>query len=164
MINGEIMKVHFKEGQEVQAGDLLFTIDPRPFEAALLQAQATLAQHQAAVTQAEANLARDRRSSRTPGWRSSATASWWRAACRARAVRPDPHATSSTLAATVDADRAAVETAKALVRADEAAVENARVQLSYTEIRAPIDGRTGNLLVRTRATWSRPTTSATRWS
>ncbi len=52
-----------------------------------------------------------------------------------------------TLAATIDADRAAVETAKALVRAGEAAVENVRVQLSYTEIRAPIGGRTGNLLL-----------------
>ena len=55
--------------------------------------------------------------------------------------------TALSLGATVEADRAAVETAKALVRADEAAVENARVQLSYTEIRAPIGGRTGNLLL-----------------
>jgi multidrug efflux system membrane fusion protein len=58
MINGEVMKVHFGEGQEVPAGSLLFTIDPRQIQAALLQAQATLAQHQA------------------PRSRSSATRSW----------------------------------------------------------------------------------------
>ena len=59
MLNGEVMKVHFGEGQEVPAGSLLFTIDPRQIQAALLQAQATLAQHEAMVKQAEANLAKD---------------------------------------------------------------------------------------------------------
>jgi len=52
MINGEVMKTHFGEGQEVAAGAPLFTIDPRQLQAVLLQAQATLAQHQAMVKQA----------------------------------------------------------------------------------------------------------------
>ena len=59
MISGEVLKAHFSEGQEVPAGAPLFTIDPRQLQAALLQAQATLAQHQAAVMQAEAILAKD---------------------------------------------------------------------------------------------------------
>ena len=59
MLNGEVTEVAFSEGQEVAAGALLFRIDRRPLEAALLQTQATLAQHQAMVKQAEANLARD---------------------------------------------------------------------------------------------------------
>ena len=59
LLSGQIFQVHFKEGQDVNAGALLFTIDPRPFESALQQAQATMAQHQAAIAQAEANLARD---------------------------------------------------------------------------------------------------------
>jgi membrane fusion protein, multidrug efflux system len=51
------------------------------------------------------------------------------------------------LVATVDADRAVIETARALVRADDAAVENAKLQLAYTQIRSPIDGRTGSVLI-----------------
>ena len=52
LLSGQIFQVHFKEGQDVSAGALLFSIDPRPFEAALQQAEATMAQHQAAIAQA----------------------------------------------------------------------------------------------------------------
>src|SRR5256712_7654729 len=58
-VNGQIVQVHFKEGQDVRQNDLLFTIDPRPFEAALRQAEAALRQRQAEVQQAIANVERD---------------------------------------------------------------------------------------------------------
>jgi len=147
MLNGEVTKVHFLEGQEVAAGSLLFSIDPRQLQAQLLQAQATMAQHQAMVTQAEANLAKDTAQLENAKVEEQRYKKLVEGGFVAREQYDQIRTTALALGATVEADRAAVETAKALVRADEAAVENARVQLSYTEIRAPIGGRTGNLLL-----------------
>jgi membrane fusion protein, multidrug efflux system len=147
MLNGEVLKVHFKEGQEVPAGAMLFTIDPRQLQAALLQAQATLAQHLAAVTSAEANLARDMAQLENARVDEQRYRKLVEGGFVAREQYDQVRTKELTLAATIDADRAAIDTAKALVRADEAAVENVRVQLGYTEIRAPIGGRTGNLLL-----------------
>jgi multidrug efflux system membrane fusion protein len=147
MINGEVVKVHFAEGHEVAAGALLFTIDPRQLNSALLQAQATLAQHQAAVTSAEANLARDMAQLENARVDEQRYRKLMEGGFVARELYDQFRTKELTLAATIDADRAAVDTAKALVRADEAAVDNVRVQLSYTEIRAPIGGRTGNVLL-----------------
>jgi multidrug efflux system membrane fusion protein len=147
MLNGEVLKVHFAEGQEVPAGALLFTIDPRQLQAQLLQAQATLAQHQAQVLQAEANLAKDMAQLENARVDEQRYRKLVEGGFVAREQYDQIRTRELTLAATIEADRAAVETAKALVRADEAAVENVRVQLGYTEIRAPISGRTGNLLL-----------------
>jgi membrane fusion protein, multidrug efflux system len=147
MVNGEVMKVHFAEGHEVPAGALLFTIDPRQLQSALLQAQATLAQHQAAVLSAEANLARDMAQLENARVDEQRYRKLVEGGFVAREQYDQIRTKELTLAATIDADRAAVETARSLVRAGEAAVENVRVQLSYTEIRAPIGGRTGNLLL-----------------
>ncbi|HYA52031.1 MAG TPA: efflux RND transporter periplasmic adaptor subunit [Streptosporangiaceae bacterium] len=147
MINGEVTKVHFTEGQEVAAGAMLFTIDPRQLQAQLLQAQATLAQHQAMVKQAEANLAKDTAELENAKVEEERYKKLVDGGFVAREQYDQIRTKELTLTATLDADRAAVETAKALVRADEAAVENVRVQLTYTEIRAPFGGRTGNLLL-----------------
>jgi membrane fusion protein, multidrug efflux system len=175
-LDAEVAQIHFSEGQAVKKGDLLFTLDRRPWEAALSQAEANLgrdraqlqqaeaavAQTMAAEMQAEANLARD-------------TAQFQNAAAQLRRYQGlmdegaiskelfDQVRTNATaLEATTQADRAAltnarasiqaaqatVENIKAVIRADQAMVENVRVQLSYTTIRAPMDGRAGNLLVR----------------
>jgi membrane fusion protein, multidrug efflux system len=147
MINGEVLKVHFTEGQDVPAGSPLFTIDPRQLQAALLQAQATLAQHQAAVKQAEAILAKDTAELENARVDERRYRKLLEGEFVAREQYDQIVTKVRSLSATLDADRAAVETAKALVQADAAAVENVRVQLSYTEIRAPIGGRTGNILL-----------------
>ena len=147
MINGEVLKVHFAEGQDVETGAPLFTIDPRQLQTAMLQAQATLAQHQAAVLQAEAILAKDSAELENAKVDERRYKKLLEGDFVAREQYDQILTKVRSLTATIDADKAAIETAKALVRADHAAVENVKVQLSYTEIRAPIGGRTGNLLI-----------------
>jgi membrane fusion protein, multidrug efflux system len=147
LLSGQIFKVHFPEGQEVKTGELLFSIDPRPFESALQQAQATMAQHQAAVAQAEANLARDQAQADNARVEEERYKKLVQGGLIAREQYDQILTAHKSALATVDADRAMVTNQKALVQADAAAVDNAKVQLSYTAIRAPIEGRTGNLLI-----------------
>jgi len=147
LVAGQIFKVHFTEGQEVHEGDLLFTLDPRPFQAALDQAQAQLAQHQAQVKQAEANLAKDTAQLEYAQVEERRYKTLVEGGYVAKEQYDQILTNEQALTATINADRAAIVNAQAMVKADEANIENAKVQLSYTTIRSPIDGRTGNLLI-----------------
>jgi multidrug efflux system membrane fusion protein len=147
-VAGEIKEVHFTEGRDVKRGDLLFTIDPRPFETALRQAEAALGQRQAEVSQARANIARDLAQLE---WMQSQEGRYRELLSKeliAREQYEQIRANAAAMEASVRAVRAAEENARAAVTAAQASVENARLQLSYTRIHAPIDGRTGNLLVQ----------------
>ncbi len=147
LVGGELFKIHFTEGQDVKAGEILFTIDPRPFQTALLQTQAQLAQHQAQVAQAQANLARDTAQYENARVEEARYKKLADGGFVAREQYDQMLTNEQSLAATIEADKAAVNTARSVVQADEALIENAKLQLSYTEIRAPIDGRTGNVLI-----------------
>src|SRR5208282_383975 len=118
-VNAVLEQVHIKEGQFVKKGDLLFTLDARPFEAALAQAQGTLARDKA---QAELN-----------GTQAARYGELYKAGVA-------PKEQFDEMQANADAQRAAV-------RADQAAVDAAQLQLDYCKIYAPIDGRTGALQV-----------------
>src|SRR6267378_4817509 len=119
-VTGILTRVAFREGDDVAAGQLLFQIDPRPFQAMLEQAQGMLARDQAQARSALGDAER-----------------------YAALVQQD-YVTKSDY----EAKRAAAEALQAAVRADSAAVANAQLNLEWARIRAPIAGRTGRLLVR----------------
>jgi membrane fusion protein, multidrug efflux system len=146
-VSGRITRIHFTDGANVRKGELLFTIDPRPFEANLRQAQANLSRDGALKKQAEANLARE-----------IAAAKWglaqverYRTLVEQGIVPREQYeqfrANYDALKANVEAARAAVRSADETIKVDTAAVESVKVQLSYCYIRSPIDGRAGQRLV-----------------
>ena len=115
MIDGPLISVNFKEGQEVHKGDVLAQIDPRPYQAALDQVTAKKAQDEALLANAKVDLARYQKLV----------------------------ANNYTSAQQADTAKAQVAQDQAQVQQDQAAIETARTNLSYTTITAPIDGRTG---------------------
>ncbi len=147
-VSGQIVRVHFKEGDEVRRGEVLFTIDPRPFEATLRQAEAMVAKDAAALKQAQAALERDQAQLEMSRIQERRYAELLRRELIAREQYDQLKTNWAAMEATVEADRAAVENARAAIRADQATVDNARLSLAYTTIRAPIDGRAGNVLVQ----------------
>ena len=147
-VGGEVIRVHFKEGQDVKKGEPLFTIDPRPFEAALKEAEARLEKDLAQVQQAKANLARDVVRAKNAEEDARRYEFLIQKGVVARQQYEKLRADADALEATVLADRAAIENAEAAVRADRAAIENAKIQLGYCFIRSPMDGRTGSLLIQ----------------
>ena len=116
-IDGQIVAVHFKEGDEVHKGDVLFEIDKRPFEAQLAQAQATLAKDKALLDHANEQERR------------------YKDLLDKKFVSPDAYAQIRTNA----------ETAAAQIRADEANIDSVKLQLAYCTIRAPITGYAGKI-------------------
>jgi multidrug efflux system membrane fusion protein len=118
-ITGELIRIQFKEGQDVKKGDILFTIDPLPLEATLNQAEANLAKDMAQLQNAHEQARR------------------YAELVKKQFVAQEQYDQIQTTANAFEA----------AVRANKAAVESAKVQLSYCTIRSPVDGRAGSFLV-----------------
>lgn len=114
-VAGQITQIAFKEGQDVKKGDLLVQIDPRPYQAALTQAEGTQARDDAALANAKLDLARYE-----------------------ELIKED-----SVSRQQLDTQRATLRQAEATLKTDQGAIDTARVNLSYTRITSPIDGRVG---------------------
>src|SRR5438874_9614555 len=146
-VSGRITKINFTDGANVKKGDLLFTIDTRPFEANLRQAEANVSKDLALKKQAEANLAKDVAQAKWGEVQVKRYGELIKSGVVPREQYEQLRATADSLNATVDADRAAVHSAEEAIKVDSAAVDNAKLELSYCYIRAPIDGRAGQRLV-----------------
>jgi multidrug efflux system membrane fusion protein len=119
-ITGQLMKTHFKEGDKVKTGDLMFTIDPRPSQAALSQAQADLAQAEAKLEQAQRDWERAQKLGPSERWRNRPT----------MATGPPGRL------------------AQAALLANRAAVSNAALNLEFTSIRSPSMDGPGTVMIK----------------
>ena len=114
-VGGEIVRINFTEGQNVQKGDVLVEIDPRPYQAALLQAEGVLQQNQARLKNAQVDLAR----------------------------YEQLHAEDSVARQTLETQRALVEEYRGTLHNSQGAVDEAKLNLEFTKIHAPVSGRLG---------------------
>jgi membrane fusion protein, multidrug efflux system len=147
-IGGELTKVLFREGEDVRKGQQLFEIDPRPYQQAIDQAQAAVEKDNALISQAEANLARDRVQTAN----AKEQAQRYDALAKDGLISKDQNSTYQTTFNSQNealrADEAAINSAKASLTVDKAALETAKLNLLYCSISSPIDGRAGSLLVQ----------------
>ena len=147
-ISGQLTEVFFREGEFVKKNDKLFTIDPRPLEAQLAQLEANLAKDIALASQAEANLARDAAQELYARTQAGRYQKLYDEKVASKEQVEQMLANADALTQAVQADKASIQSAKAQATADRAGITNAKVQLSYTSIPSPIDGRTGNLSIK----------------
>jgi multidrug efflux system membrane fusion protein len=147
-VTGQLQEALFSEGDFVKKGQQLFAIDRRPFEAALAQAEANNMRDKALLGQAEAQLTRDASTAEYQQLTAERQAALVSRGIISKDQAEQARAQADATAAVVKADKAAIESARAQQTAGASAIETARVQLAYTVIRSPIDGRTGNLAVK----------------
>src|SRR5213593_715464 len=146
-VGGPLLSVKFMEGATVNQGDLLFEIDPRPFREALRQAEAGVAKDGAQLRVAEANLARSRAQLKNALAEAARFDQLSKEGISTRQQEDQVRTAAEVAEHAARGDEAAIESIRAALESDRAAVEQARLNLAYCEIRAPISGRAGNLLV-----------------
>jgi multidrug efflux system membrane fusion protein len=147
-ISGQLTQIYFREGDYVEKGQKLFSIDPSQLEAQVAQAEANLARDEALLSQSEANLAKDTAGEKYARDQAVRYGKLFAEGIVSKEQGDQLASTADSLAQGVKADKAAGDSMRAQMRADQAAIRNLKVQLAYTTISSPIDGRTGNLTVK----------------
>jgi multidrug efflux system membrane fusion protein len=147
-VAGILTHVDFTEGQEVHKGQLLFQIDPRPYQDTYNQAAAAVARDQAQLQQAQANQARDEAQSQN----AEVLANRYAELLKDGVVSKEQHESYATTAnmqrEALRSDQAAIAQARAAIQADTANLNAAELNLEFCKITSPLDGRTGNLAVK----------------
>ncbi len=146
-IAGQLLNAGFTEGQNVNKGDLLFEIDPRPYDEALRQAEANVARDQAQIAQLNATLARDAAQSRYNEGDALRYAELAKAGVVSKSQSDQAKTSAEVARESAHATQASIESAKAALESDRSSVATAKLNLAYCTIRSPLSGRTGNLLV-----------------
>src|SRR5438552_9150669 len=147
-ISGELLEVHFKEGDFVRKGQLLFTIDSRIPQGQVGTMQANIEKDEAQLKQAEANLARDTAQLVYARAEAERYATLLKRGLVAADSSEQARSQANALEESVRADRAAIENVRAILEVDQHALGGAKLQLSYCTIYSPIDGRTGAVMVK----------------
>jgi len=143
---GMLTEVHFKEGDYVKKGDLLFVIDRKPLEGQMNSAKANLARSSAQLKQAQATLGQH---TANANYARDQAERYQKGVAEGVFAKEQGEQLKSAAAAQMqilEADRAATSSAEAQVAADQSAINNLNIQLGYTTVEAQIEGRTGNIL------------------
>jgi multidrug efflux system membrane fusion protein len=146
-VTGRMLRVNFKEGDYVRKGELLFSLDSRPFVEAVKEAQANLQHDVSGVATAQAVLVKDTAQAKYAATEASRYDVLMKEGVVSKEQAEQFKANADAYNATLNADRSSIETAKSQVRQSQAALDNTKVQLSYCQLRSPIAGRTGSSIL-----------------
>ena len=147
-VAGELTKADFVEGAMVNKGDLLFEIDKRPYIDAQRQAEAALAKDQALLEQSEANLAHDTAQAKYAEADAERFGQLAKEGIVSHSQNEQSRSNADALRASIRADQAGIQSAQAAIANDEAAIDRAKLDVGYCDVRSPITGRAGNLLIQ----------------
>ncbi len=147
-VAGQILRVDFQEGQNVERGQLLFEIDPEPLQRQIAELQADVAKDVALEQQARANVKKDQANIQQTGASAQRASELAREGIFSKEQTEQVVSTNEQAQAALTADQAAVESAVASNKADGARLAQTELQLNYTKITAPISGRVGAIAIK----------------
>jgi membrane fusion protein, multidrug efflux system len=147
-VAGQVLRVDFQEGQNVEKGQLLFEIDPEPLQRQITELQADVVKDAALEQQARANVAKDQAILKQTEAAANRGKELQKEGIFSREQTEQVVATNESGQASLEADQAAVESAVASAKADRARLAETELQLTYTKIKAPISGRAGAVSVK----------------